>query len=106
MSAALRSVLPEALVDLPLEARILLILELTSACPDPDAAAFVLLLPLEPFFEVLASDFRKRPPILREVRECLLFQVDDLGAHGFSPVFDLETVSCVLGSNQMTFPSG
>ncbi len=53
----------------------------------PEAAAVCLPPELpSPFFEVLASDCRKRPPILRDVRECLLFQVDDTGAHFVSPV--------------------
>src|SRR5580700_1981569 len=85
MSAALRSFLPRAGLRFCLEAMILRIFEPISAWTRPDATAFVLPFPLEPFFEVLASVPRKRPPILREVRECLLLQVDDLGAHGFSP---------------------
>jgi hypothetical protein len=59
MSPALRFVLPVALLDLLFEATILRIWEPISGWPGPDATAFVLLLPLKPFFEVLASDSRK-----------------------------------------------
>ena len=57
---------------LDFEAMILRISELTSILPGPEALA--IFLPLEPFllppfFEVLASDCRKRPPILRNNRE-------------------------------------
>jgi hypothetical protein len=66
------------------EAMILRISELTSMLPGPEAAA-IFLAPepflLFPFLEVLASDCRKGPPILRDTRECLLFQIDDTGAH-------------------------
>src|SRR5580700_4114165 len=89
MSAVLRSSLLAAVLCLFLEAMILRICEPISAWPGPDATALPLPFRLEPFFEVLASDPRKRPPILREVRECLLFEIDDLGAHGFSPVLEL-----------------
>jgi hypothetical protein len=66
------------------EAMILRISELTSMFPGPEAASiFVVPEPflLPPFFEVLASDCRKGPPILRYAREYLLFQIDDTGAH-------------------------
>lgn len=52
--------------------------------PGPEAAWICLTLEpflLPPFFEVLASDCRKGPPILRYDRECLLFQIDDIGTH-------------------------
>ena len=48
---------------------ILRICEPSSAWPGPDETALPLAFPLEPFLEVLASDPRKRPPILRELRE-------------------------------------
>src|SRR5450755_3557889 len=86
MSVAWRSALWAGLGSF-LEAMILRICVPISAGTGPAATAFSFPLPLLPIFEVLASDCRKGPPILREVRECLLFQVDDLGAHGFSPVF-------------------
>jgi hypothetical protein len=63
---------------------ILRISETVSTLPGPDAALIFLALEpflLVPFFEVLASDCRKRPPILRYNRECLLFQINDIGAH-------------------------
>ena len=66
------------------EAMILRISEPISMLPGPEAVA--IFSPLEPFllppfFEVLASDCRKGPPILRNNRECLLFQIDDIGTH-------------------------
>jgi hypothetical protein len=72
MSVALRSALLTAGLRSCLEAMILRILMPISAWPGLDAA-FSLLLPLALIFGVLASEPRKRPPILREVRECLLF---------------------------------
>jgi hypothetical protein len=59
MSAALRSFLPGAGLRFCLEAMILRILEPISAWTGTDATGFVLPLPLEPFFEVLASVPRK-----------------------------------------------
>jgi hypothetical protein len=88
MSVVLRSALPAGLQS-RLDAMISPILVPISAWPGPHATVLSFLLSVVLILEVLASDCRKEPPILREVREYLLFQVDDLGAHGFLLFWEL-----------------
>jgi hypothetical protein len=75
--------------------------------PGPDAAS-IFLVPepflLVPFFEVLASDCRKRPPILRYDRECLLFQIDDIGTH-FILLFEFSPSTSFPKRSSPTYPA-